>query len=538
LKSLQPSHFVFISLIVFFCACKNDEVDFEDHQVFRYNEHANISSLDPAFAKDQRNIWACHQLYNTLVELDEDLNVVPSLAKHWEISEDGLTYDFYLREDVYFHEHKIFGEQQTRIVNAEDVAYSLGRLIDPKVGSPGSWILKNLDEIEVVDKTHLKFHLKRNFPPFLGILSMKYASVIPIETHSTSFSFRETPIGSGPFRFKRWIENEKLVLRKNPSYWEKNEKGETLPHIESIAITFLPDKQSEFMQFMQGKIDLLNGLHPSYKDELLSLDGRLKTNFKNRFNLSKAPFLNTEYIGFYLPKKNAALNDKNFRKAIHHGFDRKSMMKYLRNNIGIPASGGIIPQSLPGNYTNESELYQPQKAKSFLEEYKASSGDNNPSIDIATNSSYVDLIEFIQQELKKIGIQVKVDVMPASTLLQQRSSGQLEAFRGSWIADYPDAENYLGLFYTENFSPNGPNYTHFKHAFFDELFEQAYALNRIEERQLIYKKMDSIIANELPIIPLFYDEIVRFTPKNIENLPVNSLNLLELRNLKKIKVDY
>ena len=535
MKSFLFNYLLPILVICTVISCTKKDVAYDESMVFRYNEHANISSLDPAFAKDQRNIWACHQLYNTLVELDKDLNIIPSLANDWKISDDGLTYDFFLRKDVYFHKHSIFGKDSTRLLEAKDVAYSLKRLKDPQVASPGSWILKNLDRIEVVSQYHLKFHLKKNFPAFLGILSMKYASVIPIETEAANFSFREHPIGSGPFHFKRWVENEKLVFRKNPLYWETDEQGNSLPYIEAIAITFLPDKQSEFMQFMQGNIDFLSGLHPSYKDELLSLDGELKSELQEKFRLNKSPYLNTEYIGFYLPKNESAVQNKNFRKAFHYGFDREIMMKYLRNNIGKPATGGIIPNSMPGSIEQNKALYQPEKAKKFLDRYKEETQDNNPSISIATNSSYMDLIEFIQQELKKIGIEVLVDVMPASTLLQQRSSGQLEAFRGSWVADYPDAENYLGLFYSGNFSPNGPNYTHFTNATFDELFTNAYTKNEIFNRVEDYQKMDSIIAEELPVSPLFYDEVVRFTSKKIENLPANALNLLELRKLKKLK---
>jgi len=535
LKSFLLNYFLQVVLIINLLSCSKSNSNYDDSQVFRYNEHANISSLDPAFAKDQRNIWACHQLYNTLVELDEELNIIPSLANEWSINDDGLIYDFYLRKDVYFHKHPIFGKDSTRLLDAKDVFYSLNRLKDEQVASPGSWIVKNLDSIEVVDQFHIRFHLKKNFPPFLGILSMKYASIVPIETKTNNFSFRDQPIGTGPFYFKRWIENEKLVFRKNKLYWEKDTKGNQLPYLEAVAITFLPDKQSEFMQFMQGEIDFLGGLHPSYKDELLTLDGELRSTLKDQINLTKVPFLNTEYIGFYLPKERTALQNKNFRKAFHHGFDRTLMMKYLRNSIGNPATGGIIPKSMPGSLKENNVYYQPEKARAYLEKYKNETKDQNPSIRIATNSSYVDLIEFIQQELKKIGIHVKVDVMPASTLLQQRSSGQLEAFRGSWVADYPDAENYLGLLFSGNFSPNGPNYTHFKNADFDDLFTEAYSKNNFKERILYYQKMDSIVADELPVIPLFYDEIVRFTTKKVKELPVNSLNLLELRKLKKLK---
>src|SRR5699024_8059139 len=111
-------------------------------------EHGNINSLDPAFAKDQRNIWPTNQLYNSLVQLDDSLNIQPDLAKSWEVSEDGLTYRFHLREDVYFHKHEVFGKDSTRLMTVDDVIYSLNRLTDPDVASPGSWVMRNVSHME------------------------------------------------------------------------------------------------------------------------------------------------------------------------------------------------------------------------------------------------------------------------------------------------------------------------------------------------------------------------------------------------------
>ena len=144
------------------------------------------------------------------------------------------------------------------------------------------------------------------------------------------------------------------------------------------------------------------------------------------------------------------------------------MITYLRNGIGTPAENGFIPKGLPGFAKKKYYEYNPQKAKELIAAYQAATGDTSPKFTISTNSSYLDLVEYIQRELQKIGIQVNIDVMPPSTLRQQRSAGKLDIFRASWIADYPDAENYLSLFYSENFSPNGPNYTHFKSAIFHE----------------------------------------------------------------------
>jgi peptide/nickel transport system substrate-binding protein len=154
-------------------------------------------------------------------------------------------------------------------------------------------------------------------------------------------------------------------------------------------------------------------------------------------------------------------------------------------------------------------------------------------IQLSTNASYVDIGEFLQREWQKIGLDVQVDISPPSTLRQAISTGKVAFFRASWIADYPDAENYLSLFYSKNFSPNGPNYTHFKNAEFDRLYEQAFKETDDEKRFVLYQKMDKIIIDQAPIIPLFYDKVARFTRKEVTGLGINPLNLLSLKKVKK-----
>ena len=190
--------------------------------VFRYNEYANITSLDPAFSLNLANIWPAAQLYNGLVQLNDQLEVVPDLAKTWSISPDGLVYTFDLREDVYFHKHALFGDQKTRKVTASDFEYSLMRLSDPQLASPGSWVMQNVEKIESIEDLRLSITLKKPFPAFLGLLSMRYCSVLPREiVEELGEDFRKNPIGTGPFVFKKWEEDVKLVLRKNTLYFEK-----------------------------------------------------------------------------------------------------------------------------------------------------------------------------------------------------------------------------------------------------------------------------------------------------------------------------
>ena len=538
---LPTSHFQPTILVIFIfsitlLSCGNETDSSRDHLIFRYNEHSNIPTLDPAFARNPQSIWPMNQLYNGLVQLDDSLNIVADIAERWEIDDSTNTYTFFLRNDIYFHTSEVFKDHYTRKVVAQDFAYSFDRLLDEKVASSGSWVLQNVQSYQALDDNTFQIKLKQPFPAFLGLLSMRYCSVVPKEAvEFYGNEFRRNPVGTGPFQFKFWEENIKLVLRKNPLYFEKDENGNQLPYLEAVAITFLPDKQSEFLQFAQGKIDFMSGLDNSYKDEIITTNGKLQKKYEENVKLITAPYLNTEYLGFYLDTNTPEIQSKALRQAINYGFDRQKMVTYLRNGMAIPAINGFIPKGLPGFANIEGYTYNIDKARELIEKYKKETGDTEPAITIGTNSQYLDICEYIQRELEKIGINVTIDVMPPSTLRQMKSSGELDIFRASWIADYPDAENYLSLFYSPNFVPNGPNYMHFKNATFDSLYDASQKISNIEDRKILYTKMDSIIVAEAPIVPLYYDMAIRFVSKKVSGLGINPQNFLVLKKVKKEK---
>lgn len=531
----RSTFYLYIScLILVFISCGNNPNTNKDHLVFRYNEYANINTLDPAFSRTLQDNSINNQLFNGLVQLDSDLNILPSIAKDWTISEDGKTYTFNLRNDVYFHKHKLFGEDSTRTVVANDFTYSLNRLKDEKIAAPGSWVLNKVDGFKAINDTIFEITLKQPFPAFIGLLSMKYCSVIPEEVaEHYGTDFRANPIGTGPFKFKRWEENIKLVLRRNNNYFEKDENGKSLPYLEAVALTFLPDKQSEFLQFAQGNIDYLQGLDASYKDELLTADGKLRDKYAETVDMIRGPFLNTEYLGFYLDSETPEIQSVLIRKAINYGFDRKKMMIYLRNGIGNPANGGFIPIGLPGYNASIGFTYQPGKAKQLVEQFKNESGITNPEITLVTSSNYLSFCEFIQRELEKTGLIINVDVMPEATLRSARSNGKVDMFRSSWVADYLDAENYLSIFYSKNFAPDGSNYFHFKNDVVDSLYNKAFTISDIEKRKHLYMTIDSLAMDKAIMVPLFYDEVIRFTRKNVKGLGTNPINLLDLRYVRK-----
>ena len=325
---LFRSFFILFCVIVslLWASCSKKETN-DNRTVFRYNEVAGIASLDPAFAKDQAMIWADLQLYNGLVQTDKELNICPSIAKSWEISDDGKEYRFFLRTDVFFHPHKLFKGKKRKVV-ASDFVYSLNRILDEKTASPGRNFFTCIEKTEngysiiAENDSVLTIRLKEPFSPFLGILSMPYASVVAKEVvEHYKQDYRKNPIGTGPFKFKMWKEGVKLVMLKNEDYFEKDSLGNSLPYLDAVAITFIIDKQSVFLEFVKGNIDFISGIDPNYKDEVLTRSGKLQPKYQDKIQLLTQTYLNTEYLGFRMDF-DSPLQDKRIRQAINHGFDR------------------------------------------------------------------------------------------------------------------------------------------------------------------------------------------------------------------------
>jgi peptide/nickel transport system substrate-binding protein len=533
--------FLYTFLVLLFFSCKKQNTE-SNKNVFRYNESKGISSLDPAFAKSQVLIWPTNQLFNGLLQMDNKLKIQPCIAKKWEVLESSKVYQFTLRNDVYFHNHPIFKDSKGRKVTAKDFEYSLNRIIDSETASPGAWIFNNVaqDGIKALNDSILQISLKNPFPAFTGLLTMQYCSVVPKEAIDYyGVDFRNNPIGTGPFIFKLWKEGEKLVLLKNPNYFETDSANNPLPYLDAIAITFINDKQSEFLEFLKGNIDFISGLSPANKDELITKNGNLNPKYSGKIKMINQPYLNTEYLGFLLDPseiKNSSspVLNKKIREAINYGFDRVKMMKYLRNNIGEPANYGFIPKGLPS--FSEKQIaykYNPDKTRNLLKEAGYPEGKGLPTITLTTTSDYLDLCEYIQQQLSQFGINIDIDVSTGATFRDMVANSKLEFFRGSWIADYPDAENYLALFYSKNFSPGGPNYTHYSNPKFDLLYEQAMLETNNIKRYSLYQEMNQLLSDDAVVVPLYYDEVIRFVNNNVLGLESNPMNLLILKNVRK-----
>lgn len=516
----------------------------DNHKVFHYNEHSGIPSLDPAFARSQATMWPAHQLFNTLVAVNDSLRIVPSLAKSWDVSEDRLTYIFHLRNDVFFHDDDAFANREGRKLTAKDIAYSLSRIIDKKTASPGAWIFnRKVDTAEpfkAIDDTTFQLKLIRPYNPILGILSMQYCSIVAKEAvEKYGNDFRRHPVGTGPFRFVAWEEGQALVLTKNKNYFEKDSAGNRLPYLDGIKISFYDSKATEFLLFRQKKLDFINDIDASFKDEVLTRKGTLRKEWEQKIQLRVNPYLNIEYLGILVDStndlvKNSPLKLRKIRQAINYGFDRQKMVLYLRNSLGTPAEAGFVPLGLPSfdSVMVKGYHYDPARSRRLLAEAGFTDGKGLPVIKLLTIALYSDMADFIAKQLSDIGIVVQVETVQKALLLDMTANSRALFFRGSWIADYPDAENYLSVFYSKNPAP--PNYTRYKNPQFDALFEKALVEENDSIRYKLYQEADRVMMNDAPVVPLWYDKVIHLVQPGVRGFRSNALNLLELRKVKKL----
>ena len=584
--------FLGILTLLLLVSCGKRQDSEEGLAIFKYNESAGILTLDPIYAKDLPHIWACNQVFNSLVAFDDKMNLVPMVAKSWDISEDGLVYTFHLRDDVQFHEDDCFKREvtnldcfvprndakrqseveahkgsalrqaqgpsrhdeakavelvetpktqgQSRYVTAQDFVYSFNRVVDKQLNSPGLWIFSSVKHDDdqyaftALDDTTFQIELSKPFPPFLGILSMTYASVVPHEAvEFYGDNFRSHPVGTGPFKFQYWKENVKLVFRKNPNYFERDAAGERLPYIDAVSISFLIDKQVAFLEFIKGKFDFMSGIDARYKDELLTYDGQLRQKYEDKIGLITEPYLNTEYFSFFIDPNDSLGPDRSraLRQAVNLCIDREKMLRYLRNGIGEPGTGGMIPVGLPGHSNTIGYGYDLKRAQRLVAENHL----EGYLLQLSTVADYADIGKFVQSQVEQIGLQCKMEEMPPATMRSMRSNRSLSFFRSSWVADYPDAENYLSLFTTSNFAPSGPNYTHYTNPKYDKLYDKALLCNDLQERACYYTEMDSLMMQDAPVVVLFYDEVLRFVNKRVKDMGSNPTNLLDLRRVRMLQ---
>ncbi len=545
----------FLFTLVLLVSCGKQTEPLENRSVFRMNLFAGLSTLDPAYASDQSAGWMCGQIFNGLLEFDSTLSLRPALCRDWSVADSGATYTFHLRQDVWFHKSPLFGPDSTRRMVAADIVYSFTRICDPAVAAKGFWIFNGkVAGIEAYregkadhiagfvapnDSTFI-IHLERPFAPFPNLLAMAYGSVVPHEVVAHyGKDFRSHPIGTGPFRFKSWNENVSLILLRNPAYWEW-EGGQRLPYVDAVQVRFIRERLSEFVELCQGRLDFVNGIDKATKDEVFDGRSQVREAYLKRFHFQMAPQLNTEFIGILvdttLPVAHGhPLADKRVRQALNYAIDRQALVDYVLNGNGYPATAGIVPSGMPG-FDAASVVgygFDPDKASALLAEAGFPGGRGIPVMALNSVPAYQGAMEFVQKSWERIGLSVTIDNMDGPALRERATKGEINLWRAGWIADYPDGENYLGLFSSAQIPPNGPNRMRYRNSSYDSLFTLAQAEPRDSTRFAYYQAMERMVLADAPVVLLYYDRIVRLVSPQVTGLSTNATNMLYLKRVRK-----
>jgi peptide/nickel transport system substrate-binding protein len=516
-------------------ACKRPE-EKKMQSIFRFNSPDGVTSLDPIHAETEANVHVVAQFYNSLFEYDEKLQLKPCLADSAIVSPDGCSYTIYLKKGVFFHDHPVFPEGRGREMKATDVVYSFKRVLDTKGGSAGAWVFQdrvlqtpegNISDTCFVaaDEYIVRIHLQSPFVPFLQLLSMPFTYIVPEEAvNFYGKDFKKHPVGTGAFVFEEWLEYNYLRMRKNPYYFKYDEVGKRMPYLDAVEISFISDEKEEFAAFEQGKIDFINSLSTDFINKILNKDGTINNLYAESYKVEKVPIINTEYIGIqmgrnnYMDNPNHPLLDVRIRQALNYAIDRREIVEELRRNVGQPATSGLIPpilskekQFVKGYEYNAKKVYELLAAAGYPE------GKGLPELTFYTIPSARYLADYLQAKFRQFGIQIKIEENSAATHIAILNNGTAKIFRLRWLADYPDAENYLTLFHSASLAP-GPNKTMYENPQFDSLYTIACAEKNDSLRHELYRQMEQMVMNDSPVIPIYYDESLQLSQRKVTGL--------------------
>lgn len=506
-----------------------------------------ISTLDPANCYDTVCYVAVTQVYESLYEfeyLKRPYALRPLLAEGAPIvSDDRLTYTIKIKKGIKYHDSKHL--PVGREVKAQDFINQIKRLAFLPTRSQGWWLfdgrIKGLNEwrsivgtdlekffttkvegLEAIDDHTLVIKLKEPYPQLQFALTMNFTSPMPEEAiKATKNDFMNEAVGTGAYFITRYHHAQEVILKKNPHYTsstypsegdrfahENNllkDAGAKLPFIEDVRLTVIKEAQTDWLNFLKKKIDLVN-LTKDYYQLALALDGSLRPDMKkDGIELQASPTFIYWWLEFNM--KDPILKNKDLRLAIAHAVNIDKYIELFTHNVAQKANS-IYPPGVPG-YSPTTKLpyeYNLEKARHYLKKAGYPDGKGLPELtyDIrGTDTRRRQMGEFIQKELGTIGIKVKTNVNTFPAFLEKSRKGELQFWQGGWVLDYPDSENVLQLLTTANLPP-GPNKSNYTNAKFDQLFAQLRLMEDSPEKHKLMKQMEEMVNNDLPWVMQYY----------------------------------
>lgn len=513
---------------------------------FRLNENGDLRSMDPVQINDATSRHVGENVYDQLLEFNDKLELKPSLAKSYEISPDGITYTFHLRDDVYFNDDACFPDGKGRKFTAKDVVYSWSRALDPRTNTlalPYFQVIKGAKEyfdskaslpggvagLQAPDDTTFVVTLKEAFSPFIQYVAVSNAFIHAREAvEKYGKDFTHHGVGTGPFRFIDYKEGRYCKLVRNPKYWGKDEDGNQLPYLDTLQFSFMQDNKAEFLAFKNGELDrqyrIPNEFFPQVCDENKNLQGEYK-----KFQLHKVAAMGTQFYGFNCEKP--GVNNVHLRRAMAYAVDRKKIIKYvLKNQAYLPGEHGVVPPSMSGYPFEKVKGYSfnPDSARAELAIAKKELG-TLPELTLQLNKGggrNEDVAQAIQSQLKEIlGLDIKLQLTEWAQHTANIDDGKAIFFRLGWIADYPDPQNFLNLLYSKNIPVSGPssiNQTRYRNAEFDKLYEAAIKETDRTKANELWAQADQLSVLDAAQIIVYYDEDYHMLQPWVRDYPINA----------------
>jgi peptide/nickel transport system substrate-binding protein/oligopeptide transport system substrate-binding protein len=458
---------------------------------------ADPTTLDPALSNDAGSGELCALLYNGLVRFDHRTTILPDIAERWEISRDSRTYTFHLRPGVRF--------TNGREVTAGDFKYSFERVLDPVTRSSRGWVFEpiagarefssgaadQVTGIRVLDERILEITLDEPFAPFLGFLAMPAALVVPreeIERRGGDFS--EHPVGTGPWILEEWVHDDHLLLRANEDYYQ------TRPKLDWIHYRIIPETMTVTAEFEAGNLEWMS--IPSAEFQRWTEDPEWKPYIRSQLKLQDT------YIG--INNQKPPFDDIRVRQALNYAVDVVTIMETIRPGRGVRANGAI-PPGLPGSDAGRPPYpYDPRRARRLLTEAGYPEGFRM-EIWKMQSPEVARILEAVQAYLADVGIRAEIVSRDWGMLKQAINQGEPDAYYMTWLADYPDGENFLyPTFHSSNWGGGG-NRARYRNQRIDELIERARSTLDDEARTDLYRRIDDIVHQEAAWLYLWYPKI-------------------------------
>ncbi|MFO7172468.1 MAG: glutathione ABC transporter substrate-binding protein [Bacillota bacterium] len=468
---------------------------------------ADAVTLDPHKTNDQPSSRVMKQIYDTLVEQTEDLELKPGLATEWNQIDD-VTWEFKLRQGVKFHN----GETLT----ARDVKFTFDRLVDPETKAPAAFLLEPVQEVQVVDDYTVRIVLKYPFAPILSHLAHTAASILNEKAVTEAGEdYGSKPIGTGPFKFVSWTKGSHIELERFDEYWGGPAKA------QKLTFRNIPEGATRAIELETGAIDIAYNIEPQDYERLQG---------DPNIQLVRDMTLSTNYIGFNVQKP--PFDKLEVRQAINHAVNVDEIIEHILQNIGQKARGPISPLVWGAHPDLKGYEYDPEKAKELL----AKAGyPNGFETTLWTNDNpvRVKIAEKVQADLAKIGVSVKIEVVEWGKYLEDTAAGKHDMFILGWVTVTGDADYGLyPLFHSSQHGSPG-NRTFYTNPRVDELLDKGRQSSNPEERLQAYREAQELITADAPWLFLNVGEEVTGLAKNVKGFVMHPAGHHRLKDVTK-----